>query len=55
MSAVMPLRDEMADAACWQQNGLPGLSVCLPARQVAELAVRAAILEVAVSPKPGLV
>ena len=56
MSAVVvSLLDEMSDAACWQQDALSGLSLCLSARQVAELAVRAAILEVAVSPKPGLV
>ena len=55
MSAVVPLRNEMPDAPCWQQDELPGLSLCLPAHQVAELAARAAILEVAVSPKPGLV
>ena len=63
MSAVMPLRDDLLDecpvAACRQPDGLPALPLNLPlnlrSEQVAELAARAAILEAAVSPKPGLV
>lgn len=55
MSAVTPLLDELPGADCWQQACLPALPRCLPGEQVAELAARAAILEAAVSPKPGLV
>lgn len=59
----MPLRDDLLDecpvATCWQSDGLPALPLGLPldlaGGQVAELAARAAILEAAVSPKPGLV
>ena len=66
MSAVMPLLDESC-AVCWQQTGQDVLSPPVPlslplslpldfsGEQVAELAARAAILEAAVSPKPGLV
>lgn len=56
MSAVMPLMDDQTSAACWQgQAGMAALRLCLPAGRVAELASRAAILEAATSPKPGLV
>lgn len=53
MSAVMPLRDE-ASTSCLPQA--PALSqLCVSSGRVAELASRAAVLEAAVSPKPGLV
>ena len=62
MSAVMPLPDdclgEIFDEPCtatWQQEALELLPLYLSGGQVAELAARAAILEAAVSPKPGLV
>ena len=54
MSAVMPLLDESC-AASWQQDAQEPLPICLSGEHVAELAARAAILEAAVSPKPGLV
>ena len=54
MSAVMPLLDESC-AASWQQDVQEPLLLCLSGEHVAELATRAAILEAAVSPKPGLV
>ena len=62
MSAVMPLPDdsigEILGESCtatWPQGALERLPLYLSGGQVAELAVRAAILEAAVSPKPGLV
>lgn len=58
MSAVMPLRDDLLDESCtatWPQDALELLPLYLSGGQVAELAARAAILEAAVSPKPGLV
>ena len=62
MSAVMPLPDdsigEILGESCtatWPQGALELLPLYLSGGQVAELAVRAAILEAAVSPKPGLV
>ena len=56
MSAVMPLLDDQTSAACWQgRAGVAALRLCLPSVRVAELASRAAILEAAASPKPGLV
>lgn len=62
MSAVMPLPDdsigELLGESCtatWPQDALELLPLYLSGGQVAELAVRAAILEAAVSPKPGLV
>ena len=62
MSAVMPLPDdslgEFLDESCaaaWPQDAWDFLPLYLSGGQVAELAVRAAILEAAVSPKPGLV
>ena len=54
MSAVMPLLDEPC-AASWQLAVQEPLPLCLSGVHVAELATRAAILEAAVSPKPGLV
>ena len=58
MSAVMPLPDDSLGESCtatWQRDALELLPLYLSGGQVAELAVRAAILEAAVSPKPGLV
>ena len=62
MSAVMPLPDdslgEFLDESCaaaWPQDAWDFLPLYLSGGQVAELAARAAILEAAVSPKPGLV
>ena len=62
MSAVMPLPDdslgEFLDESCaaaWPQGTWDFLPLHLSGGQVAELAARAAILEAAVSPKPGLV
>ena len=62
MSAVMPLPDdslgEFLDESCaaaWPQDAWDFLPLHLSGGQVAELAARAAILEAAVSPKPGLV
>ena len=58
MSAVMPLPDDSLGEPCtatWPQDALELLPLYLSGGQVAELAVRAAILEAAVSPKPGLV
>lgn len=54
MSAVMPLLDEPC-TAIWPQDAREFLHLRLSDGQVAELAARAAILEAAVSPKPGLV
>lgn len=53
MSAVMPLRDETCTAYLPQAPVL--FQLCLSSESVAELASRAAVLEAAVSPKPGLV
>ena len=53
MSAVMPLRDEACTAYLPQAPVL--FQLCLSSESVAELASRAAVLEAAVSPKPGLV
>lgn len=62
MSAVMPLPDDSLGGflgepctATWPQDARELLPLYLSGGQVAELAVRAAILEAAVSPKPGLV
>ena len=58
MSAVMPLPDDSLGESCtatWQRDALELLPLYLSGGQVAELAARAAILEAAVSPKPGLV
>ena len=56
MSAVMPLLDDQTSSACWLgRAGLAAFRLCLPSGRVAELASRAAILEAAASPKPGLV
>ena len=51
MSAVVPLLDELTGSASIQTD----ICLCLPGMRVAELASRAAILEAATSPKPGLV
>jgi triphosphoribosyl-dephospho-CoA synthetase len=54
----MPLPDDSWGEPCtatWPQDALELLPLYLSGGQVAELAVRAAILEAAVSPKPGLV
>lgn len=47
----MPLLDELADSPCAQD----AIWLRLPGARVAELASRAAVLEAATSPKPGLV
>ena len=55
MSAVIAMASGQPCAACQLQAGQDCLPLCLSSERVAELASRAAILEAAVSPKPGLV